>query len=124
MAKKGSILVVDDQLGVRRLLQELFREEGFDVFLAGHGGEAVELARKQRPVLALVDVKMPVMDGLETLRALKQEHPDLPVIMMTAVGDGERVTEALKSGALNAITKPFDVFAVRNMVLELLTPSD
>ena len=123
MAKKGSILVVDDQLGVRRLLQELFREEGYDVLLAGHGGEAVELARKQKPMVALVDVKMPVMDGLETLHALKQEHPDLPVIMMTAVGDGERVTEALKSGALKAITKPFDVLVVRNLVLDLIKDS-
>jgi len=120
VAKKGSILVVDDQLGVRRLLQELFGEEGFDVLLAGHGGEALELAKRQTPTLALVDVKMPVMDGLETLRALKQVYPDLPVVMMTAVGDGERVAEALKSGALKAITKPFDVFAVRTMVLDLI----
>ncbi len=113
------ILVVDDQVGVRRLLQEVFREVGYRVALAANGQEAVMQATAETPALALVDVKMPVMDGLETLKALKVLDPTLPVIMMTAVGDG-RVAELMAHGARHCMGKPFDVFALRDMVQQIL----
>lgn len=114
------ILVVDDQLGVRRLIQEVFREIGYRVAAAAHGQEAIALAAAEQPALVLLDMKMPVMDGLETLRALKGSYPSLPVFMMTAVGDGDRVSEALSSGAETCINKPFDVFALRTLVQDRL----
>jgi two-component system response regulator (stage 0 sporulation protein F) len=113
------ILVVDDQAGVRLLLREVFREIGYRVALAAHGQEAVVMASVEMPSLALVDLKMPVMDGLETLRALKELDPALPVMMMTAVGEG-RVSEMLANGARDCITKPFDVFALRDLVQQVL----
>ncbi|MFZ5824934.1 MAG: response regulator [Bacillota bacterium] len=113
------ILVVDDQAGVRLLLREVFRETGYRIALAAHGQEAVVLASAELPSLALVDVKMPVMDGFETLRALKGLDPSMPVLMMTAVGEG-RINELLESGARDCITKPFDVFALRNLVQQVL----
>lgn len=113
------ILVVDDQAGVRLLLREVFREIGYRVALAAHGQEAVVMASMELPALALVDLKMPVMDGLEALRALKALDPSLPVLMMTAVGEG-RVGELLANGARDCITKPFDIFALRDLVRQVL----
>jgi two-component system response regulator (stage 0 sporulation protein F) len=114
------ILVVDDQMGVRRLIQEVFREVGFRVITAAHGQEALALCSVELPNIVLLDMKMPVMDGLETLRALKHLYPALPVIIMTAVGDGDRVNEVLSGGARSCISKPFDVFELRRMVQEVL----
>lgn len=113
------ILVVDDQAGVRLLLREVFREIGYSVALAAHGQEAVVMASAELPALALVDLKMPVMDGLETLRVLKGLDPSMPVLMMTAVGEG-RLSELLENGARDCITKPFDVFALRDLVQQVL----
>lgn len=114
------ILVVDDQIGVRRLIQEVFKEVGYRVVTAAHGREALTLAAAECPDLVLLDVKMPVMDGLETLKALRTSYPDLPVLMMTAVGDGDRVQEALVSGARMCLSKPFDVFDLRAKVQAVL----
>ena len=110
------ILVVDDQKGIRRLVQEIFRGDPYRVSLAANGAEALETAAKDCPHLVLLDVKMPVMDGVETLRRLRQVHPLIPVIIMTAVGDGDRVREALGLGAICSVTKPFDVHQLRNLI--------
>jgi two-component system response regulator (stage 0 sporulation protein F) len=115
-AEPPLILVVDDQLGVRRLIQEVFHDAGFRVVPAPNGQEALTLAAVNRPSLVLLDMKMPVMDGLETLRALRTTYPDLIVLMMTAVGDGEQVQEALSLGAKACLSKPFDVFQLRARV--------
>lgn len=114
------VLVVDDQVGVRLLLEEVFRPTSCLVLLAAHGQEALALAQTTAPDIALVDVKMPVMDGIETLRALRSRHPQLPVLMMTAVEDSHRLEECLSLGASRIITKPFDVFQVRALAEQLL----
>lgn len=114
------ILVVDDQPGVRRLVQEIFQQAGYRVLAAANGEEALALAAAQRPDLAILDVRMPVMDGVETLRQLKGLAPDLPVLMMTAVGDGDKLAEALALGARTAFTKPFDIFRLRDLARSVL----
>jgi two-component system, response regulator, stage 0 sporulation protein F len=114
------ILVVDDQMGVRRLIQEVFREVGYRVATAAHGQEAMALCAVELPALVLLDMKMPVMDGVETLRTLVGLYPDLPVVIMTAVGDGDRVSEVLSLGARSCISKPFDVFALRQLAEQIL----
>lgn len=114
------ILVVDDQMGIRRLVQEIFRGDPYRVSLAAHGAEALEIASQDLPHLILLDVKMPVMDGVETLRRLRQISPGLPVIVMTAVGDGDRVREALRLGAICSVTKPFDVYELRSLIVNTI----
>ncbi|HYG57295.1 MAG TPA: response regulator [Symbiobacteriaceae bacterium] len=114
------ILVVDDQMGVRRLIQEVFREVGYRVATAVHGQEAMALCSVELPDLVLLDMKMPVMDGIETLRNMRHLYPDLPVIIMTAVGDGDRASEVISIGAHSCISKPFDVFELRRLVREVL----
>lgn len=116
MPMEPHLLVVDDQYGVRRLIQELFFQVGYKVSLASNGREALEQVQTNPPTLVLLDMRMPVMDGMETLRLLKQMHPDLPCVMMTAVEDGEQINLALSAGAQACISKPFDIFALRELV--------
>lgn len=119
----ATILVVDDQYGVRRLLEELFAAEGYRVVAAAHGREALERAQANPPDLAFVDIRMPVMDGVETLRQLQARWPGLPVVMMTAVGDTDQVSAALALGARATVTKPFDIHAVCQLARSLLAGS-
>ena len=116
------VLVVDDQVGVRKLLEAALGAEGYGVVTAVHGQDA--LARvallPQAPSLALVDMRMPVMDGARTLVALKRKYPGLPVVVMTALGDVDREAELESLGAVRTIGKPFDLEKIRALVAELL----
>lgn len=120
MVNEPHILVVDDQYGVRRLIQEVFAQAGYRVSLASNGSEALAHVRRSPPGLVLLDMRMPVMDGMEALRLLKLMNPQLLCVMMTAVEDGEQINEALAAGAQACIAKPFDVFALRDLVEDLL----
>ncbi len=116
----GKILIVDDQKGVRRLLEELFKKEGWQVRVAGDGYEAIEKVGEQIPDLILMDVKMPNMNGLEATHAIMTANPDIPIIMMTAYGEIEIVKQALEAGVRRCISKPFDIITLRDMVHELM----
>jgi two-component system, response regulator, stage 0 sporulation protein F len=116
----GRILIVDDQKGVRRLLEELFRREGWEVCCAGDGLEAITKVGEQSPDLILMDVKMPNMNGLEATHAIMQKNPHIPIIMMTAYGEIEVVKQALDAGVKRCISKPFDIMLLRDMVNELM----
>lgn len=111
-----SLLIVDDQTGIRLLLDEVFRREGFVTRLAANGMEALQAVLDEVPGCVLLDMKMPGIDGIEVLKRLKKEWPDLPVIMMTAYGEIELTEDALKIGAVKYFTKPFDIYEVRDAV--------
>jgi sigma-B regulation protein RsbU (phosphoserine phosphatase) len=106
----GSLLVVDDEEVERDILAFHLRKQGFAVTAAADGSEALRVVRGQRFDLVLLDVVMPGLSGLEVLAALRQTHPatDLPVIMATAKDEGKDVVRALKLGANDYLTKPFD----------------
>ncbi|MHB8157590.1 MAG: response regulator [Desulfocucumaceae bacterium] len=110
------LLVVDDQNGVRRLLYEAFTDEGYRVRIAGGGVEALKMVVQEMPDMVLLDIKMPVMSGLETLAELRKSSKDLPVLMMTAYGDLEVVEQAKKLGVKHYIIKPFDLNEVKLIV--------
>ncbi|MHB8171146.1 MAG: response regulator [Thermincolia bacterium] len=116
----NNVLVVDDQLGVRRLLFEAFQEDGYQVDLAGSGLEAVDRVKQGMPDLILMDMKMPGMNGLEALREIKAMDSSATVIMMTAYGELEIVTEAMSLGVREYITKPFDINELRFLVRQIL----
>lgn len=82
MSKK--ILVVDDEEHMRQLFKEELVEEGYEVYLAADGEEAIRLAEEVKPDLVTLDIRMPGMDGIEVLRVLKEKRRDLPMIMCTA----------------------------------------
>ena len=103
------ILVVDDELGMRKYLTKLLTHNEYSVSAAENGVEGLEMLPKEQPDLVLVDFKMPRMDGMQFLRKLKKDFPDLPVIMMTAFGTIDNAIEAMKLGAYDYINKPFEI---------------
>lgn len=113
------ILIVDDQKGVRRLLEELFKKDGWEVQLAADGKEAVERAEEFLPDIVLMDMKMPNMNGLEASRIILKKFNDLDIIMMTAYGEMDIVKEALDTGVKRCITKPFDIINLRDTVNQM-----
>ncbi|SFU63839.1 response regulator [Alicyclobacillus macrosporangiidus] len=114
MAKK--VLIVDDQFGIRVLLQEVLLQEGYQVFQAANGPTALEIVKQESPDLILLDMKIPGMDGLEILRNLRKMGAESKVIMMTAYGELDLIQEAMEMGALAHFTKPFDIDELRQAV--------
>ena len=118
--KKGlqmkKLLIVDDQQGIRLLLDEVFRREGYATRLAANGMEALQAVQEEAPGCILLDMKMPGMDGIEVLRKMKSDWPEIPVIMMTAYGEIEMADHALKGAVVKFFTKPFDIYEVRDAV--------
>ncbi|QTH43457.1 response regulator [Cohnella sp. LGH] len=110
---KKRLLIVDDQVGIRILLLEVFATEGYDTFQAANGRAALDIVRTNRPDLVLLDMKIPGMDGLEILKQIKEYDRDIKVIMMTAYGELDMIKEATDLGALMHFTKPFDIDEMR-----------
>ncbi|AJQ29432.1 MULTISPECIES: response regulator [Pelosinus] len=118
---KHTVLVIDDQPGIRRLLMEVLSEEGYAVHTAANGYEGIQKVKDLKPVLILMDMKMPGMDGIETLRELKRLNQANKVIMMTAYGELELVNIAKELGAYAYITKPFDIIDLCSMIATLIS---
>ncbi len=116
MQMPGTLLIVDDDEKLQRLLQRFFESRGLRVIVAGSGEEALK-ALAQRPLGVLLDVNMPGMDGLMTLKKIRTTHPKLPVIMASGVGEEATVREALESGAYDYVTKPFNLEYLETVVL-------
>lgn len=117
--QRAKILVVDDELGPREALKMILKDE-FDLCFATNGKEAVEQVKSLSPDLVVMDMKMPIMDGMQALRLMKEHNPTLPVIMVTGYGTIEKAVEAIKIGAFDYITKPFDAFALLEKVKRAL----
>jgi two-component system NtrC family response regulator len=103
-----TLLVVDDEKNYLLVLKELLIDEGYEVLTAQSGANALAILNETELDLVLTDMKMPGMSGLELLEKLKQKDPQLPVVMMTAFGTVEKAVEAMKKGAFDYISKPFD----------------
>ncbi|ADH85768.1 sigma-54-dependent transcriptional regulator [Desulfurivibrio alkaliphilus] len=103
-----TILVVDDEPNYLVILSELLRDEGYETFTAGSAEEGLEIARHTDLDLIITDMRMPGMDGLELLKTIKGINPSLPVIMITAFGEVDKAVAAMRAGAFNYLTKPFD----------------
>ncbi|MFY9926274.1 MAG: response regulator transcription factor [Opitutaceae bacterium] len=102
----GSILLVDDEAHIRKFISLLLRHLGTTrIFEAPNGREAIDVFKKERPDLVMLDVNMPVMDGIETLRALKEIDPDCVVVMLTSLANRQTIDEAAALGANNYIRK-------------------
>ena len=98
-ARKGTILVIDDEEIMREILEALLTREGYDVRVAASAAEGLELARSAPFDAAIVDMMMPGMDGIATLDELKKADDDLPVLMITAFASVENAIAAMKRGA-------------------------
>lgn len=106
---KEKILVVEDEEDIQELIRYNLDKEGYHVFCAGSGEEALKVCRKEQPDLILLDIMLPAMDGLQVCRTLKQDERtrDIPIIMLTAKGEETDIVTGLELGAEDYITKPF-----------------
>lgn len=107
--RTGKVLVVDDEPEVRQVLLEFLSSRGYDVTAASGGAEAVAIVETTKPDLVLLDVAMPDMDGVETLKRIVAIEPALAVIMVTANADIGITSKLLALGAVDYVPKPFDL---------------
>lgn len=116
-----SILIVDDEKNMRFVVSRALAGEGFNIYEAASGIDALPMMSDISPDLVILDLRMPGMDGIETLAAIRSESPGLPVIMLTAHGNVESAVEAMKAGATEYLTKPFDVEELKLVVEKALS---
>ena len=111
----AKLLIIDDERGIRNTLREILADEGHDVDVAENGKQGLDMAQNKAYDLIYSDIKMPEMDGLELLAAIKNQHTDdfesadCPVVMITGHGDVETAVQALKMGAYDFLLKPLDL---------------
>ncbi len=103
-----TILVVEDKESMAQMLKETLELEGYEIIIARDGAEGIRIIRENKADIVLTDLKLPRKDGIEVLKASKDENPMIPVIVMTAFGSVETAVNAMKSGAYDFITKPID----------------
>lgn len=108
---KSIILVVDDSIETLSIINEALSSEGYSVFVSMDGGQAISIARQIKPDMILLDAVMPVMDGFETCKKIKQDQDliDIPVIFMTGLTDSDNVIKGLESGSVDYIKKPLKI---------------
>ena len=104
----AKVLVVDDSIFARKKLAQVLEEEGYEVVEAGNGEEAVAVAEREAPDVILMDITMPVLDGIEATRRIRAKNLPAKVIMVSALGQKSSVLEAVKAGAVDYVLKPYE----------------
>lgn len=117
---KSKILIADDEINMIWALKKVLTKEGYEVTSADDGLKAIECFKKQEPDLVILDLKMPKMDGMEVLENIKRMNPKIPVILITAHGSTKLAVDAMKLGALDYISKPFDIEELRVIIRKAL----
>ena len=117
---KALILIIDDERRLVRSLQLALEADGYGIAAAHTGNDGIETALDRQPDLVLLDLRLPDLSGLEVLKQLQLQLPACPVVMFSAHGDIKVAIEALKSGALDFITKPFDIHELKSLIARTL----
>ena len=112
------LLIVDDELEICDFLKSFFEERNYDVMTATSGEEALAALDSFKPQVVLLDIKMPVMNGVQVLQNIKSKSPKTKVIMVTALETRDKIEECLRLGADNYITKPLSLEYLENDVRE------
>ena len=111
------ILTVDDEMGIDSFFYEFFSARNYEVLNAQSGKEAIEIVKKEKPRIVLLDINMRGMNGIETLKKIKEIDKDVVVIMVTGVKDDDVINEALSAGASDYITKPLSLEYLEQVVM-------
>ncbi len=114
------LLVVDDENDICDFVRTFFKDRGFNVFTALSAEEALSIAKKEKPDMVLLDIKMKGMDGLAALKHIKELDRNIKIIMVTALADQDKMREAYKLGACDYITKPLILDYLEQTVLKNL----
>src|SRR5262252_1039970 len=117
---RKQVLIVDDEPNLRKILSAQLSRDGYDVLTAEDGEQGLAMLREHHIDLVVTDLKMPKVDGMTLLREALREDPELPIVMITAHGTVDTAVEALKIGAFDYLTKPFDKDEVRQIVAKAL----
>src|SRR6202451_3782730 len=120
LPERKQVLIVDDEPNLRKILSAQLTRDGYDVLTAEDGEQGLALLRDHHIDLVVTDLKMPKVDGMTLLKRALEEEPELPVVMITAHGTIDTAVEALKRGAFDFVTKPFDKDEVRQIVAKAL----
>ena len=118
--EKHKILVIDDDEGIIYALKQLFLNDGYAVAAAADALKGLEILPTENPRLVFMDINMPGMNGLDTLKEIKKRNPALPVIMFTGYGTVETAVRAMQFGAFDYLTKPLDIQQVRKVTAEVI----
>jgi len=118
---KRKILVVDDNKETCDVLTQIFAEQGYQTFSALGGRLALDTVKKKKPELVLLDIKMPKMDGMEVLKRIKKIDKDVVVVMITGYGALDTAKEAMRLGAYDYATKPFDLDFIKAVIKDALS---
>ncbi|CAA7601605.1 Two component system, signal transduction response regulator [Acididesulfobacillus acetoxydans] len=121
MPNAPNILVADDEESVRNLLQKVLTKLGYCVTTAGNGEEVLTQVRRGAFALLIMDIRMPKLDGMETFKILRLEYPRLPIIIMTAFSTVETTLDAMRLGAFDYLSKPFDIAQVKALTARALS---
>src|SRR5512144_505954 len=124
MSHPGPILIVDDEASIRKSLEGVLSDEGYECALASDGADALAQLQSIHPSLVILDIWMPGMDGIETLRRMKAARPETPVIMMSGHATITTAIKATKIGASDFIEKPLELDVVLNAVRRALGAQD
>ena len=116
----AKIMVVDDEKDIRISLKNLLEAQGYQVIMAEDGDQYLQLVKKEKPDLVMLDILMVRKDGVQTLKELMQANPKEKVIMVTVVGQEQVIKEAMKAGASDYILKPFDFENILETVKRVL----
>ena len=116
----AKILVIDDEQGIRDLLDTLLSRKGYDVLLAENGQKGLEIFRRERPDVMVLDLKMAGMDGLTVLRQVRNLNPKQPVIMLTGAGTPESKLQARALGVTEYVEKEFSLHLLGDALKRLL----
>jgi two-component system, NtrC family, response regulator AtoC len=120
LLEKKQVLIVDDEPNLRKILSAQLSRDGYDVMTAEDGEAGLAAIKENHIDLVITDLKMPKVDGMALLREALRLDPDLPIVMITAHGTIDTAVEALKTGAFDYLTKPFDKDEVRQIVAKAL----
>ena len=122
MPLHNKILIADDDADMRMLLATMLESEGYTVLQAENGQEAVEMARKELPALVMLDIHMPVMDGLKACKEIKSDKVTriVPVVMLTVEGSINEIQQAISYGAKTYITKPSSKVEILKVVKSII----
>lgn len=121
MKEEGTILLVDDEPNILLALEFLIQQKGFSVIKASNGAEGIQMARKHRPHIVVLDVMMPGLDGFEVAKAIRKDErlENTTIIFLTAKGTNDDFEEGYASGGEIYLTKPFDNQELLNIITEV-----
>jgi DNA-binding NtrC family response regulator len=122
--KRNKIMVVDDEHLIRWSLEQNLKKQGYEVVTAGDGEEALRLVREEQPDLVLLDIQMPGISGIEALEKIKEYDEDIVVIMVTAHGGLETAVNAMRLGAYDYVSKPFNLDELAIVIRKALENTD